>query len=287
MEAAPEAFEAAKPELVERLCAILGDENENLFVRRSAAEALGKLGKTASAGVPALVAAMKDRALNPLIRRAAAEALGKVDEDGASLVDLLGVFQEQTEHWWVRGGAIDAIASLGPKAVPVLDKLLLLVEDSSYEDVDRRDAVSAIGAIGPAAEGATQRLVERMWQELRERPGQLEEEGHQVSCGNVVPWAVAGVLPSLGRSGLEHLLGALFDDDPEVVSVAMFGLGCYGEAAAEAVPALELLKGHHDPKVREDARWALGHITGSDEVLGEELCNDDDEELSDDPGEDE
>ena len=56
-------------------------KDENAFVRRDAAEALGKIGREAREATPALAAALKDR--NHAVKKAATEALKKVDPQAA------------------------------------------------------------------------------------------------------------------------------------------------------------------------------------------------------------
>ena len=55
--------------------------DEDAFVRRDAAEALGKLGAAARAAVPDLAAATRDR--NAEVRREAAKALKRIDPETA------------------------------------------------------------------------------------------------------------------------------------------------------------------------------------------------------------
>ncbi|MGV0023537.1 NACHT domain-containing protein [Phormidesmis priestleyi] len=95
--------EAAIPALTKWL------KDENSFVRRSVAEALGKIGSQSA--IPALIELLKDE--NSFVRRSVAEALGKIGSQRAipALVELL-----KDEDILVRSDAADALDKIDSKA---------------------------------------------------------------------------------------------------------------------------------------------------------------------------
>ena len=60
--------------------------DQDAFVRRDAAHALGRIGPEARPATPALVAALKDKNLG--VRQAAAKALKQIDPDAAARVKV-------------------------------------------------------------------------------------------------------------------------------------------------------------------------------------------------------
>lgn len=102
-------------EEVDRQIALLSDSSD--FVRKSAAEALIKVGTSA---IPALVKALNDT--NWQVRRYAAEALGKIG-DVSVVPDLIQAFESSTRT--VRRYVTEALGKIGDiSAVPILIKAL-------------------------------------------------------------------------------------------------------------------------------------------------------------------
>ncbi len=228
-----------------RLGEVLEDRTEDLFVRRSAAVSLGRLGKAAFEAVPSLARAMRDRCAHVFVRRAAAAALGQVDKDAVALDALIWLYEDRTDDRESRWAAIRSVGGLGEKALPALSKLVSLLEDRSYNDLDRREVLTTIARLGTAAAKAIPSFVARIEDASEEEP---------------LRWAAADLLPSLGPTGIGSVVNLLSHADPEVRRMALFALRGYGSAAGHAVEAVERLLADSDPEVRSEALRALATI---------------------------
>jgi HEAT repeat protein len=76
----PGEAEVVVPALAEAL------KDEETFVRRDAAKALGEIGPAAKPALPTLLVALRDK--HPAVRKAVAEALRKIDADAATKAGL-------------------------------------------------------------------------------------------------------------------------------------------------------------------------------------------------------
>ncbi|MEK9150023.1 MAG: HEAT repeat domain-containing protein, partial [Candidatus Desantisbacteria bacterium] len=94
-------------------------EDNDTYVRRNAAVALGRIGHTSA--IPALIEALEDEKLD--VRRAAVEALGAIGHESAILV-LIGALEIDPD-WHVRQAAVEALGKIGhASAIPTLKKAL-------------------------------------------------------------------------------------------------------------------------------------------------------------------
>ena len=127
-------FETAIRELVKAL------EHEDSFVRRSAAEALGKIGSEAV--IPELVKALEDEDSD--VRWRVAYALGNIGSE-AVIPELVKALEH--EDSFVPRSAADALGDIGSEAAT-----LELVKALEHEDSDvRRSAADALGKMGSEA----------------------------------------------------------------------------------------------------------------------------------------
>ncbi len=118
-------------------------QDKNPFVRKAAAYALGKFGRTEATA--ALVAALKDK--DTEVRGAAAVALGEY-ADAAAIAPLTAALEDKSE--FVRAQAARALGVNGRAAaavVPILIKLLASDKDPNV----KRHAATALGQIGERA----------------------------------------------------------------------------------------------------------------------------------------
>jgi len=214
---------------------ILALNDENSYVRRSAAEALGKIGN--SQAVDALILALNDK--DSYVRRSAAEALGKIGNSQA--VDAL-ILALNDKDSYVRRSAAEALGKIGnSQAVDAL--ILALNDENSYV---RRSAAEALGKIGNSQ--AVDALILA-----------LNDENSYVRR------SAAEALGKIGNSqAVDALILALNDENSYVRRSAAEALGKIGNS--QAVDALILALNDEDSHVRRSAAEALVKI-GSPELL--------------------
>ena len=139
----------AASDSVHRLAEILEDEDEVELLRKRAALALGRIGRTGSStSVSALIRVMTSA--SPTIRKAAAIALAKIADDVA-IAALVKALESDVE---TRAMAEFSLGHTGPPAVPRLLNAL------GHEDGSVRAAVvSALGEVGPEPPGIVPAVV--------------------------------------------------------------------------------------------------------------------------------
>jgi hypothetical protein len=201
--------------------------------RKQAVEAVGELGHVAHAAIPKLKRMIaKDEMLEAI------EALGAVTrpQDVKKVLPLLLRELRKKNNPWASKG----IAAIGPpaaKAVPVLTKKLR----GAYQAADDLMIVftlHALGSIGPKAARAipaiTPILEESTW-------------SHEA----------AQALGGIGKKGIPVLIRHLNSDEEHQRHAAREGLTFVPESA---LPELEKLRTHKDPKVREAVEAAIEEI---------------------------
>ncbi len=120
------------------------------------AKQLGEAGPDAKEAVPALVKALKDE--DAYVRRFSALALGDIKSDAAAVVPALaGVLNNPREKKEVQEAAATALGKLGPGGTGTLSKV---IKDSDREVIVRRRAIEALAAIGPDAHAAVPDLTD-------------------------------------------------------------------------------------------------------------------------------
>ncbi len=262
--------------------------------RALAARSLGRMGRAATAAVPALADALADPALRPLAVEALAAigdraAIGPLlpllrDADPAVVLATLRTLRSlkpdtpeaalaiagviDPARWSDAGsGALQALEAMGPAALPALPTLLLAFESPGLLS----PAIDAVGAIGPAASHAIPALAavivaenERKERELAEA---FESGELQVVCGHG-PYPTldaSDALASIGEAAIPQVLALLAHDSDRVRSDARRTLAMMGDFA---VPYLADAAGNPDARVREGAALAfLVHAEGHPELL--------------------
>lgn len=126
--------------------------DDDVLVRRRAAEVLGKFRRSALPALPALTQALRD-SIGDVVERAAV-ALGHLGPDAApavpALIDALQVPEAQAN-------AADALGRIGPAAAPAVPALMQALQVLDVRAV-RENAAEALGRIGPAAAAAVDAL---------------------------------------------------------------------------------------------------------------------------------
>ncbi len=147
--------------------------------------------------------------------------------------------------------ALDALAALGPAAVP------RLIDALKYEKL-RGQVVYILGKIGPAAAPATPALAKLM-------AGKDDRAAHEaiLALANIGPGA---------KEAVPALTAALERGDNTNAHAIAYALGKIGPAAAEAEPALIGLLANSDRRLALASAWALAQINpASAEVAGKTL----------------
>jgi HEAT repeat protein len=125
-----------------------------------------------------------------------------------------------------------------------MDAVEQLTADLRYGNLpERRAALAALAERGPAALPAVADLIPA----LRDADDEVRERA-------------AGVLTAIGTEAVPALLAALLPDDAVMRCAVVRVLGRMGPVALDAVPVLTAAL--RDPRLKEDAAWALGEIQG-------------------------
>jgi len=205
----------------------------HLDVRKSAANALGKIGDPVS--VPALLGAAKDVA--PDVRGSVATALGKIGDPAAvpALTAALG-----DENLDVRLHAAEALGEISdPAALPPLTAAL----GGRSLDTDTNVAGTSGGLFDPEAAPLSPREIKDTLFRIR---------------------IVLALFNIGGPAVVPALTAALGNENPDVRLIIVMVLGKIGDPAA--LPALTAALGDENPKVRELAAKALAKIRDPEQV---------------------
>ena len=265
--------------------------NDNLpSEQKAAAEALGKMGTTASSEAPLLLKLLKN-SNDTNVQLAAARALEGMGAAASSEAPRLGALLNNYIDTKVQSAIAYALGEMGAAAASQTPLLLKLLENSSDTDVQFAAAyalgemgattqllqllenssdtkvqsaiIYALGEIGSAAKDYAPRLGEL-----------LDTDDTNVKL------AAVRALGKMGEAGASeaHRLGELLDiDDEYLQSVAVEALGEMGAAAKDYAPRLGELLGTDDLSLQEVAARALGKMgeAGASEAtrLGKLLDN--------------
>jgi HEAT repeat protein len=207
----------------------------NSFIARIAAEALGRIGSDSA--IPGLVKALNHEDSD--VRKSAAEALGKIDSDSAIPGLVKALNHKDSLVRWVAAKALGKIGS--DSAIPELVKALN--DENSFV---RWVAAKALGKIG--SDSAISKLVKAL--------------SHEDSSVRESVVEVLGKIDS--DAAIPGLIEALKDENSSAPRIAAEALGRIGSIAA--IPGLVQTLNHKDSSVRKSAAEALGKI-GSDAAI--------------------
>ncbi|WP_199245211.1 HEAT repeat domain-containing protein [[Phormidium] sp. ETS-05] len=264
------SLKAAVPDLI---TALKQDKDDD--VRRSAAEALGRMGAEAKAAVPDLITALKDK--DDGVRRSAAEALGDIGAEAkAAVPDLITALKDKDDG--VRRSAAEALGDIGAEAKAAVPDLITALKQDKDDGV-RRYAALTLERIGAEAKAAVPDLITA----LKDKDAQvrssaasaLERIGAEAKASvpdlitalkdkdAQVRGSAAGALANMGaeaKASVPDLITALKDKDAQVRSRAAGALVNMSAEAKAAVPDLITALKDKDADVRHYAAWALGNI---------------------------
>jgi HEAT repeat protein len=179
------------------------------------------------------------------VRLAAARGLAALPPDPEIMVPLWEKALQDADEATVHH-ALDALAALGPKAVP------RLIDALKHEKL-RGQIVYVLGQIGPEAAPATDALV-----------GLLGDRSERLASEAAV--ALAKIGPA-AQKAVPALTMAVQKGESPMADAAAFALGKMGPAAATAEPALRKTLKSPQPTLALVSAWALVQVRpGSAEV---------------------
>ncbi len=249
------------PALVEAL------SDQDWRVRQNAAGCLGRLGPKGRPAVPALIERLGDE--HKRVRGTTVWALQKIGIQGEqdAIAPLVGMLGDGARHWF-GGDAADALAQVGPVALPTLVEALSNEKTVLY-------AARGIAGLGEHGKRAMPALLEaaRLHPDYQmtlkrgilsrfvafgsEAVPVLIETCRDPELGGQAVWAL-GLFGREGKDAVPVLANHVRHGPYR--RIAAEALGKIGPAARAAVPALlEMLK-DPDPHARADATAALRQI---------------------------
>lgn len=243
---------------INMLARLASSQETQGIVRFQACRALGRLGPDSAPAIPTLVNAIKDQTASE-IRGAAAYALGSAGwdtqkgPDRHAIYALLGDPTYRTGLYDVchdvRMEAIFSLIVLGPP-IEARDKLaekqkleMLLADKSKVVQIWARVAIMRLEKVSA--------------QHLLPIAKFLKDPDMRVRVNAARAFAIMG---KDAKSSIKDLIYALDDKEPSVVVWVCLALGEMREAAQEALPKLEALADHQDPRVKQAAAEAIGKI---------------------------
>lgn len=178
-------------------------EGESTQERAEAAAALGQLGRQA----PAETAASLTQALSdpePSVRKTAAQALGKVGAAGDAAGPLLKALDDKDGE--VRGAAASALGQLQPSDPAVVPALHALAKSDGYLPA-RLAAVAALGRFGDRAKAAIPTLIDALQES--DSPLGSPHEFAVVTLKAIGPETLPALTEAFGRKEPRTRIGAL------------------------------------------------------------------------------
>jgi HEAT repeat protein len=235
-------------------------------------EALGEIGPDAKAAVPLLIEALEedeDHKVGTVVHKSSIEALGRIGPEAKAAVPA--IVRRSLSYWGYVELADEAMARIGPAAVPALVELL-----SGHNKDLGASAARYLGKLGPNAKSALPILFGAMKDddyglssaavaaveaiEPDEKPDIPVLIGLlKVRNSKTHDYAVM-VLGKMGTPAVPALIGALGDENASVRSDAARTLAGMRSEARDAAPALIKSVTDEDGSVRFYAACALGNI---------------------------
>jgi HEAT repeat protein len=178
-------------------------------------------------------------------RNRALDAIISYQKDGKDMVSELTKLVG-TAKGDARLSVVRCLGEMRKTAAPAIPALAEALLDKTFRHRD--GAAKSIGMIGADAEHAVPALVKA----LTDSDPRVRGEAT----------AALGAYRDHADKILPEMMALLEDDDPNVVALACDGLAGLGSKAAQAVPALQKLKGSSEFIVQQAAEEALRKIRG-------------------------
>jgi HEAT repeat protein len=225
-------------------------------LKEYAIRALGEIGPSAKAAVPALKNALHDEDKSNRVE--IAKALWHIEQQPEDVVPIFADILENDPD--ARYDCAECIKEMGPWAAAAVPALIKALQDN--EDTTRSNVAEALGEIGPQAAAAIPALIET-----------LEHDKYCFAKGNAAE--------ALGKIGDEKavplLIDALKNEDTSIRFNAIDALEAFGPKAKAAVPALirEVQSGESNAWGAAKALGAIDAEGVSTPVLIDALSNED------------
>ena len=199
------------------------DPSAQTILRRYAAMALGRIGPASAAGVPALAQCLEDREdFHGFLRHAAIVALGRIGPPAKDAsMDLAKVLANDRYRADRRQAAALTLGLIAEPADVVVPALRLALQENPNTLI-AREAVLALGKMGPAAKDAVDDIVKSL---------------DTKAVGYRGLQALAAVGPD-AKGAIGELTRRLADKKVENRKYAAEALGRIGPAAKASIPAL-------------------------------------------------
>ena len=185
-----------------------------------------------------LIQGMKDK--DPFVRAAAAQGAGRAAAAPEITAPIWEAAMKDADETVIHN-ALDAIAALGPKAVPRLTEAL-------KHEKFRAEVIYTLGRMGPAAAPATPELAKF----IEDKHSRVAHEAI-IALGKIGPDAKAAV-PNLVKA-----LSQPVDKDMNFTAIE-FALGKIGSAAAAGDATLEDKLTSKNDNVRVMSGWACANL---------------------------
>jgi HEAT repeat protein len=247
-EIGPSGWEETLPALIR-----LVDGDRSPLVRRSAAFALGRLGRQTAAteiGAPHLLREALERGLKDpeaQVRQNIAWALGQMGADQAEANAAILCRTLTDSDPLVRRDAAAALGELGPGAHLAASSLLARFKEDTNADV-RRTAMESLVSVVTVKD----RAIASELRSVLSNPNSETARDAALALGKIGGADAAAAVPILCAS--------LQDRESNSRRQASAALGCVGPEAAPAVASLTQALSDRDAVVRRNAALALGHI---------------------------
>jgi HEAT repeat protein len=234
---------------VPALIRVLENKHKKLYIRQSAAEALGKIGHEAREAVPALLRVLGNKVLG----QSAAVALIHIGHETKDAVPAL-IRALKNKSLSVRKSAVKALGKFGSEAKQAVPVMIDVLGDKNSDYDVRKLTATALGEIGPEANAAVPALIIALMGGERQLAAKAAEALIQIG-----PEAMAAFSES--KAAVPTLLHWLGDKNSEVRKLTAIALlGGIGPEAKAAVPALIIALGDESGDIRKFAADALGKI---------------------------
>ncbi|MBM4092023.1 MAG: hypothetical protein FJ276_21710 [Planctomycetes bacterium] len=236
------------------------DSNRPRAVRYDMATALGEIGPAAASALPRLRDLSREDS-DGEVRVAAALAVLRINAgDNEALSVIIKVIVEDSQDLWGKLVALEAVETLGPRAVRATSAL---EEALGHWHVEvRMGAATALATV--AGKAAVPLLIQRLCEEKREGD-RRRDSGDDYADNKFVRWQIAEGLARIGPdadAAVTVLANAVGDTGEDVLvrRSAAIALGRIGAASHEAVPQLISAVSDDQANLRHAAVVALGEI---------------------------
>lgn len=237
--------------------------------RSNATNALGALGALSKDKVPDIIKLLGDA--DQVVAGSAVTALGQMKDHLSDVhIGTLTKLCRTGADSQTRTLAINVMGSLGERAKPFVEELIVLLKDN-----DESVANAASTSLG------------QLSAELEEKKSGLSDQQvgsvaalltHSEPRVRAIAAQTIALLGFKAESYIPKLVTALGDRDPKVVGYVIVALVSFGMKSKEAIPTLEKMDKHSDPGIREASKLAIAQILG---ILPKDLDKEKDKEKKD------